>query len=187
MSTEKPAFIVAAETFVSFTDDVKAKYSGAGGAGDSPFGYRRGVGADAVSFLFALNGAYGENAPLSRAAVAEGQCAMLEAGLWPGRTRAAVEQQLASLYGRGNVTQTAGAYALSERGLSAARLMFADMGLTWPGEGEQTPKARKPRRRKAAQSDESQTEVTTAEVATTDNASAGPTGEGIEYNLNDAQ
>lgn len=136
---------------VTLSDEARAKYSGAGGAGDDSFEYRRGSGASALCFVFAVNAAYNGNAPMSRAACALDQMAYVESKLWPGKTRGAIEPALASMFGRGYLSHTNGSYTLSEKGMARARLMFADLGLTWPEEQpteKPAPKAKKARKAK---------------------------------------
>lgn len=165
MSTQNtPSFVSVAAQSISLSDDVKAKYSGAGGAGDDAFEYRRGSGASAVSFVFACNAAYGENSPLSRAQVYSAQLGCVETKLWPGKTRGGVEPALACMFGRGQIAHVAGGYQLSERGLSLAKAMFADMGIAWPTDGQsEKPKGSKPRaNRKAKAVSEAPAETTEA-------------------------
>ncbi len=135
-TTNGAGFVALAKIAIgTLSEDTQRKYSGAGGAGDDAFEYRRGSGASAIAYVFALNAAYGDNAPLTKAAVENAQLNVVEAGLWPGKTRGAAAPQIASLYGRSNLVHSAGAYSLSQVGLSRARVMLADMGVAWPAPG----------------------------------------------------
>lgn len=132
---------------VSMSDDGKLRYGKAGGNGNDAFNYRKGSGASALSFVFAMNAAYNGNALASRAALALDQTAYVEANVWPGNTRGGIEPALASMAGRGYIENVNGGWRLTQRGLTCARLMLSDCGIAWPD--DETPAESKPKAKKA--------------------------------------
>ena len=137
---------------VTLSDEARRIYSGAGGVGKDAYGYTKGSGASAACFVFALNAAFNDNAALSRASAHLDMMAYVEMGLWPGKTRGAIEPQIASMFGRSYLENANGLYRLNANGLTRARIMLADMGVAWPddtnGKSEKPVKAKKVKAKK---------------------------------------
>lgn len=151
-SNNTPAYVVFAAESLVIADEAKAKYSSGNGNGNDAFNYRRGSGASGLSFVFALNLAFNEGKAQTREALTNAMLAACELKLWPGKARDGIAPALASMHNRGFAEHVSGAWRLTASGESRARLMFADMGLSWP-EAETAeapaPKAKKSRKAKA--------------------------------------
>lgn len=132
MKIVNKAILNALARNVKPSESASAVYSAGNGNGKDAFGYGRGNGASAVAFLLAINTEYNDNDGMTREQIETGQLELTESKLWPGKTRAGVSPALASMNGRGYLTQTGGRWRLSDKGLTLASVMLAEMGMTRP-------------------------------------------------------